>query len=768
MYIRLVLFDKMGQNDLWRVIMTNYKTAIYPVTGMSCAMCAAAVEEVARQQPGVVEANVNFAAATLDIQYDPARFSVQMLQKAVEEAGYGLIVDEENPAEAQEREMRREYRSMLRRTVVAWVCILPLAAIGMHWVHPPYANGIMASLALVILLYSGRSFYINAWKQARHGRANMDTLVTLSTAIAFLFSLFTALWPEFWVDRGLEAHVYFEASGMIIAFVLLGKLLETRAKRSTSAAIRGLMGLQPKTARVLRDGIETEVPLAALQPRDLVNIRPGEKIPVDGVVEAGNSYVDESMITGEPVPVARQAGDQVLAGTINQKGQLTVRITQVGSTTFLVQIVRMVQQAQGSKAPVQRIADRIAGIFVPVILSISALTFLLWLIVGGSTYFFYALQSAISVLVIACPCALGLATPTALMVGIGKAARNHILIKDATALETMCRINCVALDKTGTLTEGQPKVSGHWFAPGMNFQRKQLLAEAESRSEHPLAEALALWLQEKCHRENSASLSSQETQSLDSFQSITGQGIRFSSNVDHYWAGNRQMAEEQAIVLPAEAKRLLSIWQSEGRSIVYFGMESELLAVFALSDSIKSTSPEAVMRLQQAGIEVVMLTGDNVESASAIARSLGIQRFYAGVLPSDKEQYIIRLQDEGKTVAMVGDGINDSQALARADVSIAMGKGTDIAMDVAMVTLITNDLLLLPRAFMLSNQTVRLIRENLFWAFIYNIIGIPIAAGVLYPFMGLLMNPMIASAAMAFSSVSVVLNSLRLQWKKSN
>ena len=581
-------------------------------------------------------------------------------------------------------------------------------------------------------------------------------MVALSTSIAFLFSLFNTLCPGFWLGKGLEPHVYYEASGVIIAFVLLGKLMEERAKNSTSSAIKGLMGLQPKTARLVTDGREEEVPISNLQVGNVVSVRPGEKIPVDGTLLQGSSSVDESMLSGEPIPVEKNAGDRVLAGTINQKGAFTMEATSVGGTTVLAQIVQMVQSAQGSKAPVQRIVDKISGIFVPVVVLLSFLTFVCWLVIGGESYFSYALLSAVSVLVIACPCALGLATPTALMVGMGKGAEQHILIKDAFALENLCKVDTVVLDKTGTLTEGVPVVTDSYWISDDNIRYLDVLYTAEQKSEHPLASAILCWLEESgakvCEAEN--------------FESLTGRGVRIQVEGVTYWVGSQGLLDIFQAGIPEKVRKQIGQWQEDGQSVVFYGQETRLLAVLAISDRIKPTSAEAVKELKKQGIEVHLLTGDGVRTAERVAATLDIGYYKAEVMPNDKEEYIISLQQQGKKVAMVGDGINDSQALARADVSIAMGKGTDIAMDVAMVTLITSDLLLLPGAIRLSKQTVRLIYQNLFWAFIYNVIGIPLAAGVLFPINGLLLNPMLASAAMAFSSVSVVLNSLRLKFMK--
>ena len=732
------------------------ETKVLPVLEMSCAVCAGNVESTVQALSGVEKASVNFAAGTLTVTYNPSVITLEVMQAAVQAAGYDLIVEAEDPVAMQEEKARMHYKILRRNTIGAWTLSIPLALLGMVFMHVPFGNWIMMVLALAIMIFFGRSFYVNGVRHALKGKANMDTLVALSTSIAFLFSLFNTLCPGFWLGKGLEPHVYYEASGVIIAFVLLGKLMEERAKNSTSSAIKGLMGLQPKTARLVTDGREEEVPISNLQVGNVVSVRPGEKIPVDGTLLQGSSSVDESMLSGEPIPVEKNAGDRVLAGTINQKGAFTMEATSVGGTTVLAQIVQMVQSAQGSKAPVQRIVDKISGIFVPVVVLLSFLTFVCWLVIGGESYFSYALLSAVSVLVIACPCALGLATPTALMVGMGKGAEQHILIKDAFALENLCKVDTVVLDKTGTLTEGVPVVTDSYWISDDNIRYLDVLYTAEQKSEHPLASAILCWLEESgakvCEAEN--------------FESLTGRGVRIQVEGVTYWVGSQGLLDIFQAGIPEKVRKQIGQWQEDGQSVVFYGQETRLLAVLAISDRIKPTSAEAVKELKKQGIEVHLLTGDGVRTAERVAATLDIGYYKAEVMPNDKEEYIISLQQQGKKVAMVGDGINDSQALARADVSIAMGKGTDIAMDVAMVTLITSDLLLLPGAIRLSKQTVRLIYQNLFWAFIYNVIGIPLAAGVLFPINGLLLNPMLASAAMAFSSVSVVLNSLRLKFMK--
>ena len=642
--------------------MKKIENKIYPVLNMHCAGCANNVEKTVNSLHGVEKGAVNLAANTLSIEFDRLVLSPEALQTAVRDAGYDLIIEEENAAELQEEEQRKAYRTLKLKVIWAWIFVVPMMTLSMLFMDLPHVHEIMLVLALPVMLFFGNSFYINAWKQLKLGRSNMDTLVALSTSIAFIFSVFNTFFPEFWTSRGLQPHVYYEAATMIIAFVLIGKLLEEKAKGNTSSAIKKLMGLQPKTARIIKNGMEETVLISQLQVNDLISVHPGEQIPVDGTVHEGTSFVDESMITGEPIAVEKNFADQVLAGTINQKGAFVLKAAKVGKETMLANIIRMVQEAQGSKAPVQRIVDRVTGIFVPVVLLLSILTFVIWISVGGMGYFSHALLSAVSVLVIACPCALGLATPTALMVGIGKGASNHILIKDAVALEQMRKINTVVLDKTGTLTEGHPSVSDWFWENDENRQEKEILLAAELKSEHPLADAIVNELQ------------SQGTApaTLSSFESITGKGIQVNYEETAYWAGSQKLLNEYGASASASLQGMIEKFQNEGKSIVYFGRENKLLSVIAITDKVKPTSVEAVKVLREMGIRVCMLTGDGEATAAVVAEKLGIENYRAEALPGDKEDFVKQLQAEGRVVAMVGDGINDSQALARADVSIAM------------------------------------------------------------------------------------------------
>jgi Cu2+-exporting ATPase len=582
----------------------------------------------------------------------------------------------------------------------------------------------------------------------------MDTLVALSTGIAYIFSVFNMLFMDFWHQRGLHAHVYFEAAAVIIAFILLGKLLEEKAKGNTSSAIKKLMGLQPKTVIVIEaDGTERQKAIEDVNAGDIILVKPGEKIAVDGMVVSGNSYVDESMLSGEPVPVLKKENEKVFAGTINQKGSFQFKAVKVGKETMLAQIIKMVQDAQGSKAPVQKLVDKIAGIFVPVVMGIAILTFVLWFILGGDNGVVQGLLAAVTVLVIACPCALGLATPTAIMVGVGKGAENGILIKDAESLELAKKVNAIVLDKTGTITEGRPQVTGiQWL--NNDDATKDILLSIEKQSEHPLAEAVV------------KHLDGVSTTTLSNFDSITGKGAKANHNNETYFVGNKKLLAENKITIGEQLQLQADEWGKQSKTVIWFANSKQALSVVAISDKIKETSVAAIKEMQDMGIDLYMLTGDNEATAKAIAQQTGIKHYKAEVLPQHKADFVKELQQQGKVVAMVGDGINDSTALATADVSIAMGKGSDIAMDVAKMTIISSDLTKIPQAIRLSKQTVATIKQNLFWAFIYNLIGIPIAAGILYPINGFLLNPMIAGAAMALSSVSVVSNSLRLKWKK--
>jgi Cu2+-exporting ATPase len=726
----------------------------FPVLNMTCASCASSAQSILEHQPGVTAVAVNFANAMASIEFDPAVTDAAQLKTALQGIGYDLMIDETAAAKASLEELHGQQLHQLRnRTIAAIAFSIPVVLIGMFFMNMPYANYIMWVLATPVVIILGQQFFTGAYKQLTHRTANMDTLVALSTGVAYLFSVFNTLFPSFWHRRGLHAHVYFEAAAVVIAFILLGKLLEEKAKGNTSSALKKLMGLQPKTVTIIHaGGHQAEMPIAQVAVGDLLLVKPGDKIPVDGTVQEGTSFVDESMISGEPVPVEKTVNDKVFAGTINQKGSFRLMADKVGGDTVLAQIIKMVQEAQGSKAPVQQLVDKIAGIFVPVVIAIAVLSMIAWIILGGSNGFTQGLLALVTVLVIACPCALGLATPTAIMVGVGKGAEQGILIKDAESLELARKITAVVLDKTGTITQGKPTVTGMVWLNG-NDAKAGVLAAIEQQSEHPLAEAIVQYM------------TGVVPVRVQNFESVTGAGAKAMINNRVYYVGNATLLQNNRIRIDPMLAEAAATWQATAQTVIYFADDTEALAVAALADPIKESSITAVKRLQAAGIEVYMLTGDNAATAKAIAAQAGISQYKAGVLPARKAEFIKTLQRQGNIVAMVGDGINDSNALAQADVSIAMGKGSDIAMDVAKMTIISSDLNKIPQAIRLSSLTVAAIRQNLFWAFIYNAIGIPLAAGVLYPVNGFLLNPMIAGAAMALSSVSVVSNSLRLKWK---
>lgn len=726
----------------------------YPVLGMSCASCAARVDKTLNGLPGVYQATVNYATAVAQVEYNPEVCSDATLQAAVQDAGYDLLIDTGEDAADKAEEIRlTRYRKIKRRTVAALLLSLPIMVISMFFEDISSLKYVLWILATPVVFGLGREFYINAWRQLKHGTSNMDTLVAVSTGIAYTFSVFNLLFPDFWLSRGIEPHIYFEAASVIIAFILLGRLLEERAKQNTSSAIKKLIGLQPKTVTIIVDSDERTVPITAVQKGDTILVKPGERIAVDGMVVTGESYVDESMLNGEPVPLHKQSGEKVFAGTINQKGTFRFVADKIGSDTMLAQIIRMVQDAQGSKAPVQKLVDRIARFFVPAIISISIITFVAWIFLAPTNGFTNGLLAMVTVLIIACPCALGLATPTAIMVGIGKGAEKGILIKDAQSLEIAQKIDTIILDKTGTITAGHPIVVESLWENGFEHSRK-ILYSLEKLSEHPLSDAVVNTLQ------------NEKEISINKFENVPGKGVKGVVGSQTYYAGNLSLLNDNHITIASHLQELANKWTQEAKTLVWFADSTQAIAAIALTDEIKQTSAQAISQLQEMGVEVYMLTGDNAISAQAISRKVGINHYKAGVLPNEKAQFIKDLQANGKKVGMVGDGINDSAALAQADLSIAMGQGSDIAVDTAMATILSSDLLKIPETIRLSRLTIKTIHQNLFWAFIYNLISIPIAAGIFYSVNGFLLNPMWASAAMAFSSVSVVLNSLRLKRKR--
>ncbi|MCL1973854.1 MAG: heavy metal translocating P-type ATPase [Bacteroidetes bacterium] len=721
---------------------------------MGCASCAAKVQKTLNSQEGVSSALVNFAAATATVAYNPLHTTPELLRASVQQAGYDLLIDtHKDLSDEAEQAHKAQYRKLKGRTMGAVALSLPLFIIGMVFMDIPYSHEIMWALSTPVVFWFGRGFFADAWKQLKHRSANMNTLVALSTGIAYVFSIFNMLYPQWWLARGIHPHVYFEASGVIIAFILLGRLLEERAKGNTSSALKKLMGLQPKMVTVVnRDGAHQEVPIFSLKPGDLLLVKPGEKIAVDGSITEGSSYVDERLLTGESIPVFKEKNAKVFAGTINQKGSFCFCAEKVGADTMLAQIIRMVQEAQGSRAPIQKLADRIAAIFVPLLIGIAVLSFMLWLLLDPTNGLTHGFLALVTVLIIACPCALGLATPTAIMVGVGKGAEMGILIKDAESLEVAKRVNVVLLDKTGTLTVGKPVVTAtRWLHGDEGF--KNIFYTLEKHSEHPFAQSVLDYF------------GNLDGCPLQTFESLTGKGVKGVVNGKTWFAGNERLMRENRITLELPLEKQATEWMKEAKTVIWFADDVHTLAVVAVADTLKPGSKEAVAALKKSGMEVYMLTGDNEATACEIAKSSGITQYRAGVLPHEKADFVKELQAKGNIVAMAGDGINDSAALAQADLSIAMGKGSDMAMDTAQMTIISSDLMHITKAIQLSKQTVATIKQNLFWAFIYNLIAIPIAAGILYPVNGFLLNPMIGGAAMALSSISVVTNSLRLKIK---
>jgi Cu2+-exporting ATPase len=701
----------------------------------------------------VANAVVNLASSSVAIEYFPANISLSRIREAVQAKGYDLLV-EDNRSEMAEKAQAGEYRKIKRRTVGAMLLSLPVAILGMFFMDAPFANFWMWSLATPVVFWLGRRFFIRAARQLRHGTASMDTLVALSAGVAYLFSVFNTLFPAFWLARGIHPHVYFETASVIITFILLGRCLEEKAKNRAASSIKKLIGLQPRTVTLVQaNGQTVQTGVERVAAGDIILVKPGEKIAVDGVVTEGISCVDESMLSGEPVPALKQAHAKVYAGTINQKGSFRFKAEKVGAGTMLAHIIRMVQEAQGSKAPVQKRVDKIAGIFVPAVIGIAFAAFVAWLLLGGVNGITQGLLSFVTVVIIACPCALGLATPVAVMVAIGKAAERGILIKDAESLEAARTVNAVALDKTGTITEGKPAVTAVLWADD-DHRLPSVLRSLEAQSEHPLAEAVA------------RHFSDEPECTVTAFESLAGKGVTGVVDGQAYFVGNIRLLTEKGVAIDGQLSAAAKTFAAQAQTVVWFAGEKNALALLAISDKVKASSRAAIRQLHREGIAVYLLTGDNTATAAAVAAAVGIDDFLAEALPQQKAAFIRQLQDGGKVVAMAGDGVNDSAALAQADVSIAMGQGSDIAIDVAQMTVVSSSLSKIPEAIRLSRQTAGVIRQNLFWAFIYNLIGIPVAAGLLYAVNGFLLDPMIAGGAMALSSVSVVCNSLRLRWKR--
>ncbi|MGD1951351.1 MAG: heavy metal translocating P-type ATPase [Leptolyngbyaceae cyanobacterium] len=740
-------------------------TVTLTLKGMSCAACANTIETAIRRVPGVDRAQVNFATEQASVVYDESRTDLIHIQAAVANAGYRAV----GKTVAQEKHTERKQRqTLLSRVVVSnligatlIVGTMPVM-LGMHlpgWPMVLHNAWVQLALSTPVLFWCGQSFFIGAWKAFTHRAANMNTLVALGTGTAYFYSLFVTLFPHMLTAQGLKPDVYYEAAVVIIALLLLGRYLESRAKKQTSAAIRKLMGLQPKTARVIRQEKEQDIPIEHVVVGDIVVVRPGEKIPVDGNVLSGTSTVDESMVTGEPIPVQKQPGDEVIGATINKTGSFRLRAARVGRDTVLAQIVQLVQAAQGSKAPIQKLADQVTGWFVPAVIAIALLTFVLWFNLTGNTTL--SLLTTVSVLIIACPCALGLATPTSIMVGTGKGAENGILIKDAESLEQAHRLHTIVVDKTGTLTQGKPTVTDYLTLQGTllgtanrtETNLLQLAAAIENQSEHPLAAAIVNYAKAQ---------GVEKLPAIYNFEAIVGSGVQSTVNGQQVHIGTDRWMQTLGVDTSPlqQPQRALA---AEAKTTVWIAIDGKVEGLLGIADDLKPSSTKAVRTLQQMGLEVVMLTGDTSQTAASIAQKVGIRRYIASVRPEQKAAHVQQLQAQGKRVAMVGDGINDAPALAQANVGISIGTGTDVAIAASDITLISGDLSGIVTAIRLSQATMANIRQNLFFAFIYNIVGIPVAAGILYPIFGWLLNPMIAGAAMAFSSVSVVANALRLR-----
>jgi Cu2+-exporting ATPase len=724
---------------------------------MHCASCAKRVEDAVGRLPGVTRASVNLAASSLTVVFEPWALSGirDTVGTAVRAQGYDLLAGD--CVGAVDENDARESDLLRRRTVRAVLLSLPTVIAGMFFMHAPYAAYLMWACSTPVVFILGRDFFAGAWAQWRRRSANMDTLVAMSVASAYLFSVFNTLFPVLRTEGDGYPHVYFETASVIITFILLGRWLERKARRRAAMSVKRLAGLQPAAVTVVRGfGKYAEIPVGSIAAGDIVLVKPGGKIAVDGVVVAGHSYVDESMLNGEPLPALKRKGDKVFAGTINMKGSLHYEAEKTGEDTLLAQIIRAVRDAQGSKAPVQKRVDRIAAVFVPAVIAVAVLAFAAWLLFGGTDGLVHGLTAMVAVLIVACPCALGLATPAALTVSIGKAAEHGILVKDAESLETARKVNAVVFDKTGTLTRGKPTVVAIKWLHG-DDGAAPVLRDLERRSEHPLAAAVARHLD---------GVDDSDAPPTEHFESITGKGVKGIAGGKTYLAGSFRLMEEHRIGIDESLLAAAASAYGQAQIVVWFADGEKALAVIAVADEIKPTSREAVRLLESRHIACYMLTGDNRHTAKAVAEQVGIARYYADMMPHRKSEFIKYLQSCGHVVAMVGDGINDSIPLAQADLSIAMGQGSDIAMDAAQMTVVSSDPAKVSEAIALSARTVAVIRQNLFWAFVYNLVGIPVAAGILYSVNGFMLNPMIAGGAMALSSLCVVGNSLRLRWTK--
>ncbi len=767
---KATVFFHPGQTDISHLIEkvkdlgygARVEKVVLPIQGMTCASCVSKVEKSVRSLKGVLQVNVNLATERASIEYLPGVVAINDFKTAIQDAGYQILeVKEEDIVEKEKLAREAELSTLKWKFIIGAILLTPIlllmygAGILEKWIGlSKEANFfIQFLLATPVQFWAGMQFYVGFWKATRHKTSDMNTLIAVGTSAAYLYSLIVTFIPHRIMVKGLMLDVYFDTSAAIIVLILLGRFLEARAKGKTSEAIKKLIGLQPKTARIIRNGNEMDIPVSEVAPGDLVMVRPGEKIPVDGVVKEGYSSVDESMVTGESLPVEKKSGDLIIGATINKTGTFKFEATRVGKDTVLSQIVRLVQEAQGSKPPIARMVDVIASYFVPIVISIAVITFIIWLLFGPHPAFTYAFLNFIAVLIIACPCALGLATPTSIMVGTGKGAENGILIRGAEALETAHRLDTIVLDKTGTLTRGEPSVTDIIESEGFTKQEILILAaSAEKGSEHPLGEAIVKKAEEK-----GFILSDSKD-----FRALAGHGIEATVDSKRILLGNLRLMEEKKVRLDGLAERAEQL-SGQGKTPMFLAVDGQGAGIIAVADTLKENSKAAVETLHRMGLEVVMLTGDNQRTAKAVANQIGIGRVLAEVLPEKKAEEVKRLQGEGKKVGMVGDGINDAPALAQADVGIAIGTGTDVAMESSDITLIGGDLRGVVTAIALSKATIRNIKQNLFWAFAYNTILIPVAAGALFPFFGILLNPIFAAGAMAFSSVTVVSNALRLR-----
>lgn len=729
----------------------------YPVLNMHSKNCARNVEHAIVDLPGINEVEVNLELNTVTISYDTQKVTIGNIRAAVLSAGYDIIIDDDSQIDFLENQYLEKSRRLRKEIIGAWSFAIPMLLLSIQALNIPYSNYLRMAIALAVMIIYGRIFYINTWRLARKKIFTLDALVVLSTTIAFLFSAFNTLFPNVWLDRGLSPYMYYEAVVIIIAFVLTGKMMTAKSTGNSTIAIRNLMGLRPENAYIMQEDREVEIPIKELQVGNQVVVRPGEKIPVDGVVLSGTSYINESMITGEPLPSEKEPGSLVTAGTINQHKKIIVEAQKIGEETFLAQIIRTVQETQAKKIPPMKIVDKVSAFFMPLSIILAILVLLIWIIFPAATHnIAYGVYAAISILILACPCAIGFAAPAALIVGVNKAEYNDTLVKEAKALELLRSVDTIVLDKTGTITEGTTTAIGWLWAVPQKEVYKQLILASEERADHPLSNAVADDLKIKQNVEPVV---------LDSFDSKIGGGIEVSYQGKKYWTGGKRLMLEYGVEVKAPLTEMLEQYEEGGNGIVYFGTGDQLIAVIAVADQVKATSFGTVRELKRMGLQVVMLTGDSERAAHAVAKRLDINTYKAEVLPNEKELFIRQLQKKGHKVAMVGDGINDSQALACADVSIAMGKGTDVAMNVAMITLMTSDLLLLPRIIRLSKRTVRNIKQNLFWAFLFNIMALPFATG-LFAYEGTMLSPLLVTIVMILSTLAVVVNSIFLDNRK--